>query len=161
MKEHLLSHLEKIKLRRIKTSPPQDLIEQNLIPLKENIKKKKRAQEAYYENHQARLGRRVPFNGTNTSAIPPKFRLRRVGNFSNQQNVKKFRIFSAQHRLNRIRAQQRELLNTPDFRHAQEDKTETDPASTDRRTHEFTSGSEKQPRLLHNARYHEEIQADT
>lgn len=93
--------------------------------MKENIKKKKRAQQAYYENHvesgvsplirdfkkrpvHQRLGRKLPYIlGTNTSAIPPKRRLRLPG----MQQNRKTRIFSAQQRLNLIRARNREIIN--------------------------------------------------
>ncbi|KAJ8981715.1 hypothetical protein NQ317_003780 [Molorchus minor] len=130
--ETILTTPRKFKLRRIKSSPPEEVIEQNLLPLKENIRRKQFAQRAYYENHgesgispltrnftkppvHLRLGRRVPFTGTNTSAIPPKRRLHRVGPFGNQGNVRRNRIFSAQHRINRIRAQQREMLNNQNY----------------------------------------------
>lgn len=95
--------------------------------MKENIKKKKRAQQAYYQNHEdgvsplirdfkrrpvhQRLGRKLPYTlGTNTSAIPPKRRLRLPGT---QPQNRRTRIFSAQQRLNHIRAKNRQVENTP------------------------------------------------
>lgn len=97
--------------------------------MKENIKKKKRAQQAYYENqnvsgvsplirdfkkrpvHQ-RLGRKLPFTlGTNTSAILPKRRLR----LPIMQQNRRTKIFSAQQRLNLIRAKNREVTGTQNF----------------------------------------------
>nr|XP_023016336.1 uncharacterized protein LOC111505713 [Leptinotarsa decemlineata] len=120
----------KFKLRRlvpIHTQRHEDtnesIISKNLEPLKQNVEKKKRAQEIYYENHaeelgaspllrdlgkkpvKQRLGRRVPFPGTNTSAIPPKQRLKRLNNTQNNQiNKRKSRSNIAQQRLNLIRA---------------------------------------------------------
>ncbi|XP_018564636.1 uncharacterized protein LOC108906004 [Anoplophora glabripennis] len=114
----------KFKLRRIPTA--DDIIKKNLEPLKENIKKKKRAQQAYYQNHNQqgvsplirdykkgpvhqRLGRKLPYTlGTNTSAIPPKRRLRLPGVHPQHRRT---RIFTAQQRLNRIRANNREVQN--------------------------------------------------
>lgn len=108
-----------------------DVIQKNLEPLRENIEKKKRAQDAYYENNtnnfgisplrrdgrrsvKQRLGRsNVPYTGTNTSFLPPKQRLRKINNtLNNKINTRKTRINLAQQRLYRIRARQQDTMNT-------------------------------------------------
>lgn len=91
-------------------------IQANLAPLRENLKKKMRAQEAYYNSNKVnrspllfnrrpvrdRLGK-VRFLGTDTSGILPRPRhfLHGGGNFKNNFKQGKF---SAQMRLNRLRA---------------------------------------------------------
>ncbi|KAG5877653.1 hypothetical protein JTB14_038329 [Gonioctena quinquepunctata] len=113
----------KFRLRRLQptltkdiTNADESIIQKNLEPLKQNIEKKKRAQEIYYENHsdligaspltrdlgkkpvKQRLGRKIPFSGTNTAAIPPKRRLRRLnGTINNQINRRKSRNYAQQH----------------------------------------------------------------
>lgn len=96
-----------------------DVIQKNLESLRENIEKKKRAQDAYYEVHSShlyqspltrdrnrrpvkqRLGRNVPYSGTNTSFLPPKQRLRKVHTLNNSINQRKIRN-TAQQRLYNI-----------------------------------------------------------
>lgn len=88
-----------------------EVIQKNLEPLRENVEKKKRAQDAYYETHEdtmgmspltreafkkpvkQRLGRRhIPYVGTSTSFLPPKKRLRKIGNtLNNTINIRKIR----------------------------------------------------------------------
>ncbi|CAG9853910.1 unnamed protein product [Phyllotreta striolata] len=129
-----------IRLRRIGAPVPQqintllpqeDLIQKNLQPLIEHTEKKKRAQEAYYDKNvlnkspllrnlkapvRNRLGRRIPFNGTNTSAIPPKKRLFKVNNGMNgtlRNTITRGKVTRknlAQIRINRIRERQQEEL---------------------------------------------------
>ncbi|XP_056646366.1 uncharacterized protein LOC130451398 [Diorhabda sublineata] len=100
-----------------------DVIQKNLEPLKQNIQKKIRAQEAYYQNcnnvsvspmtHdikppvQQRLGRKVPFTGTNTSMVPPKKRLYKNTLNSSILKKKHLKRNHAQIRLNKIREKQR------------------------------------------------------
>ncbi|VEN45378.1 unnamed protein product [Callosobruchus maculatus] len=129
----------KIKLRRVKpqinqsTIIDEDIILRNLQPLQENVQKKKKAQEAYYRRNEsgvsplmrdsvrrpvkARLGL-MPF-GTNTSALPPKMRLRRFNGArmnssgttgNNAIRMRKLRVNIAQERLNRIRSRNSTLL---------------------------------------------------
>lgn len=105
------------------SAPQEDVIQKNLEPLKQNIQKKIRAQEAYYQNSnnvsvspmlrndkqpvQQRLGRRVPFNGTNTSMLPPKKRLYKNTLNSSISKKKNIKRNYAQMRLNKIRERQR------------------------------------------------------
>lgn len=105
-----------------------EVIRKNLETLRENVEKKKRAQDAYYENHsenfgmspltreahkkpvKQRLGRtNIPYAGTSTSFLPPKQRLRKVNNtFNNIINSRKTRFNIAQQRISRIRATNQE-----------------------------------------------------
>ncbi|KAJ8913547.1 hypothetical protein NQ315_017098 [Exocentrus adspersus] len=120
---------KRFKLRRLKPiTVDNDIIQKNLEPLKLNTQRKQFAQELYYENHKEagmspliresrkqpvhqRLGRKHPLTlGTNTSSILPKRRLRLPSLGSNNLFNKRSRIFSAQQRLNRIRANQREVM---------------------------------------------------
>lgn len=88
-------------------------------PLRENIEKKKRAQDAYYDQNygmspmrrenrsvKQRLGRtNIPYAGTSTSFLPPKQRLRKMSNtLNNKIHIKKSRHNPAQQRLYRIRS---------------------------------------------------------
>ncbi|CAH0556498.1 unnamed protein product [Brassicogethes aeneus] len=105
----------------IKSEPEPDVIQKNLEPLFHNIKKKRLAQDIYYQNHSfgvtslkkdvhQRLGQtsksqkffHMPY-GTNTSSIGPKPKklFRR-----NHQNNQLQRHFSVQDRLNKIRLHQ-------------------------------------------------------
>lgn len=96
-------------------SVKDEKIRENLAPLRENLKKKMRAQEAYYNSNKVnrspllfdrrpvrdRLGK-VKFLGTDTSGILPRPRnILRGGNF---KNYRKQGRYSAQMRLNRLRA---------------------------------------------------------
>lgn len=101
--------------------PFAEHIRRNLEPLRENIEKKKRAQDYYYESSvgvsplrrddrkpvKQRLGRvNIPYAGTSTSFLPPKQRLRKVNStLNNKINLRKIRHNPAQQRLYRIRAQ--------------------------------------------------------
>lgn len=96
------------------------MIQKNLEPLRENIEKKKRAQDAYYESSfgvsplrrnnrppvKQRLGKvNIPYAGTSTSFLPPKQRLRKVNTtLNNRINSRKIRNNPAQQRLYRIRS---------------------------------------------------------
>lgn len=108
-----------------------EVIQKNLEPLRENIEKKKRAQDAYYENHsdsvgmspltrdayrrpvKQRLGRSnmYHYTGTSTSFLPPKMRLRKLNTtLNNKINIRKTRNNMANQRLYRIRAKNHEAV---------------------------------------------------
>lgn len=95
-----------------------------------NQEKKKKAQDAFYNNNmylspmvrdlnkkpvKHRLGLHLP-NGTHTSSILPKMRLRRQ-TLNNTILKRKNRLYRdinpAQHRLNLIRNRQRQILSRP------------------------------------------------